>query len=174
MDWRKLIEQKINGTYPVTENLIGMVDADTLDWKPSSGDNWMSTRQLLLHLVESCGSACRGFVTGDWGMPEGLDMNDLSPEEMHPPAEKLPGVDSIDEALRFLDEDRKTALDMLSLCSDEDLAEKPAPAPWDPRPLNLGYRFLQMVDHINSHKSQLFYYLKLQGKPVNTGHLWGG
>jgi hypothetical protein len=23
------------------------------------------------------------------------------------------------------------------------------------------------------HAGQLFYYLKLQGKPVNTGHLWG-
>jgi hypothetical protein len=30
-----------------------------------------------------------------------------------------------------------------------------------------------MIDHLKAHKSQLFYDLKLQGKPVNTGHLWG-
>jgi hypothetical protein len=30
-----------------------------------------------------------------------------------------------------------------------------------------------MVTHLDVHKSQLFYYLKLQGKPVNTAHLWG-
>ena len=127
-----------------------------------------------MHLVAMCGSGCRGFVTGDWGMPEGVDMSTLPPDEMLPPAEKLPGVDNIDEALTFLEEDRKVSLDMLAACSDEDLVEKPAPAPWDPRPLNLGYRLLQMVEHLNSHKSQLFYYLKLQGKPVNTSHLWGG
>jgi len=37
----------------------------------------------------------------------------------------------------------------------------------------LGHHLLQMVEHLNSHKSQLFYYLKMQGKPVNTGDLWG-
>jgi hypothetical protein len=31
-----------------------------------------------------------------------------------------------------------------------------------------------MVDHLASHKSQLFYYLKLMGRPVHTGSLWGG
>jgi hypothetical protein len=30
-----------------------------------------------------------------------------------------------------------------------------------------------MVEHLAQHKGQLFYYFKLQGKPVNTGHLWG-
>jgi hypothetical protein len=30
-----------------------------------------------------------------------------------------------------------------------------------------------MVGHLNQHKGQLFYYLKLQGKDVNTMHLWG-
>ena len=172
MEWRNLIEQEITGAYPSAETLIGMVDEDTLDWKPSTGDNWMSTRQLLMHIVESCGSGCRGFVTGDWGMPEGIDMSELPPEDMLPAAEKLPSVDSVDEALRLLEEDRITALEMLAASGDEELAEKPAPAPWDPRPLNLGYRFLQMVQHLNSHKSQLFYYLKLQGKSVNTRHLW--
>jgi hypothetical protein len=37
----------------------------------------------------------------------------------------------------------------------------------------LGRRLLQMVDHLKAHKGQLFYYLKLQGKPVNTHDYWG-
>jgi hypothetical protein len=28
-------------------------------------------------------------------------------------------------------------------------------------------------NHLAQHKGQLFYYLKLQGKPVNTTDLWG-
>ncbi|MDE0394080.1 MAG: hypothetical protein OYK82_04805, partial [Gammaproteobacteria bacterium] len=31
-----------------------------------------------------------------------------------------------------------------------------------------------MIWHLAQHKGQLFYYLKLQGKPVNTMHLWMG
>jgi hypothetical protein len=30
-----------------------------------------------------------------------------------------------------------------------------------------------MVQHLDSHKSQLFYYLKLMGRDVNTMNLWG-
>ena len=35
-----------------------------------------------------------------------------------------------------------------------------------------GQELLEMVAHLNSHKHQLFYYLKLQGKPVGTADLW--
>jgi len=63
---------------------------------------------------------------------------------------------------------------MLDKVSEEDLQTRPAPAPWDSSDMSLGYRLLQMTAHINQHKGQLFYYLKLLGKPVNTTHLWGG
>ncbi len=62
---------------------------------------------------------------------------------------------------------------MLEKCSEEKLAGEAAPAPWDPTEMILGHRLLQMVEHLTCHKNQLFYYLKLQGKPVNTAHLWG-
>jgi uncharacterized damage-inducible protein DinB len=73
----------------------------------------------------------------------------------------------------MLQEDKKTALDSLAKCSDEQLQTKPAPAPWDPTPMPLGQRLLQMLDHLKGHKGQLFYYLKLQGKPVNTMDYFG-
>ncbi len=35
-----------------------------------------------------------------------------------------------------------------------------------------GQRLLPTIDHAKQHKGQLFYYLRLQGKSVNTGNLW--
>lgn len=32
---------------------------------------------------------------------------------------------------------------------------------------------VRRIHHLDRHKSQLFYYLKLQGQPVNTADLWG-
>jgi uncharacterized damage-inducible protein DinB len=173
MNWKALLEAETQSTYTVTERLFGRVDDDGLQWKPATGHNWMTTGQLLMHITQSCGMCFRGFVTGDWGMPEGQDFSELTPEEQLPPAEKLPTIESVAEAKRLLAEDRQVALEMLAACSEEDLAHKPAPAPWDPTVVVLGYRLLQMVEHLKQHKGQLFYYLKLQGKPVNTGDLWG-
>jgi hypothetical protein len=55
----------------------------------------MTTGQLIKHIATSCGAGFRGFVTGDWGMPEGVDVGDLTPEEMLPPLEKMPAVQSV-------------------------------------------------------------------------------
>jgi hypothetical protein len=48
-------------------------------------------------------------------------------------------------------------------------------APWAPNDEQpLGRQFLGMSRPPGeSHKSQLFYYLKLMGRDVNTMHLWG-
>ena len=164
MNWTKLIESEIETTYPVTEALIDMVDGDPLDWKPSTGSNWMTVGQLLRHLTDACGAAMRGFVTGDWGMP---------PEGERTEEEMLPAVTSVAEAKQLLAEDKKLALEMLAQCSEEQLADQQVTAPWNPTLETLGYYLLLMVRHLGQHKSQLFYYLKLQGKPVHSGHLWG-
>lgn len=173
MNWKALLEAEIQSTYTVTERLADLVADDGLPWKPATGHNWMTTGQLLKHITMSCGICFRGFVTGDWGMPEGKEFSELTPEEQLPPAEKLPAVESVAEAKRLLAEDRQVALEMLAASSEEELAHKPAPAPWDPTAVVLGHRLLQMVEHLKQHKGQLFYYLKLQGRPVSTGDLWG-
>jgi len=173
MNWTELLKAEIESSYSVTEKLLDLVDDRTLEWKPFTGINWMTTGQLLKHLTESCGAAFRGIITGDWGLPEGMDFSQLSPEEMLPPAEKMPTIAGVDEAKRLVREDKKVALQLLSSCSEEDLALKPAPVPWDPSQRALGHRLLQMIDHLKQHKGQLFYYLKLQGMPVKTVDLWG-
>ena len=173
MNWHELLQQQINETFTVTERIIKLLDEKDLSWKPSETNNWMTTGQLLFHLTQSCGMPIKGFTTGQWAMPAHSDMNDKKAESKLPPAEKLQTVNTIDEALDLLAADRKTALDSLTQCSEEDLSTKQVSAPWDPAPVNLGKRLLGMIDHFNQHKAQLFYYLNLQGNPVNTMHLYG-
>lgn len=173
MLWRDLLTQSIHYTYACTDKLLALVDDSQLGWKPATGDNWMTTGQLLRHISDACGGPTKGFVTGEWPIPEGVDPNHIPDDVMLPPAEKLPSVASVAEARQLLAEDKETALAMVAQCSDERLENEPTPAPWDPMTFCLGQRIMQMVEHLTSHKSQLFYYLKLQGKPVNTMNLWG-
>lgn len=173
MNWQELLKGSIEYTYFVTDKLMDLVDDEELDWKPSPDNNWMTLGQLLMHITNACGAAMKGFVTGDWGMPEGVDIDKLPPEEMLPPAEKMPAVESVAEAKELLAQDKKIALEMLAACKEVRLSTEIATAPWDSMEMILGQRLLQMVMHLSAHKSQLFYYLKLQGKPVNTNHLWG-
>jgi uncharacterized damage-inducible protein DinB len=170
MNWTELLKAEIQSAYTTTDKLLALVDDDALEWKPSTGRNWMTTGQLLRHITEGCGVAFRAFITGDWGLPEGTDISEMT---QLPPAEKLPTLESVAEARRLLGQDKQLAFEMLASRGDEELARDKAPAPWDPTEMVLGHRLLQMVDHLKQHKGQLFYYLKLQGKPVSTGDLWG-
>ncbi len=174
MNWTKLLTMEMETAYTTAASLLDKVDADGLGWKPASGANWMTVGQLLKHISEACGVACRAFVTGDWGLPPGVKPEDLSAEEMLPPAEKLPTVASVAEAKTALLEDRAIALETLRQAGEHDLANRNMAAPWAPGAEHaLGWHLLKMVQHLERHKTQLFYYLKLQGKPVNTQDLWG-
>jgi uncharacterized damage-inducible protein DinB len=46
-------------------------------------------------------------------------------------------------------------------------------APWGGPGASLFQHLLHMVAHLAQHKGQLFYYLKLMGKDLKTGDLWG-
>ena len=174
MTWTQLLKDEIEDVYAAAFGLLNKVDPQTLDWKPASGSNWMTVGQLLKHLSEACGGACKGFVTGDWGLPPGVKMTDIPPEEMLPPAEKMAKIGSVEEAKKLLAEDKALALKMIAQAGEKDLENKKLAAPWAPgAEFSLGWQLHQMVRHLDLHKSQLFYYLKLQGKAVNTGDLWG-
>jgi uncharacterized damage-inducible protein DinB len=173
MNWTELLKGNIEYTYGVTQKLLDLVDDDKLNWKPATGSNWMTMGQLLKHVTDACGASCKGFVTGDWGMPAGMDPSSMPADQMLPPAEKLPSIASVAEAKKLLEQDKKLALAMLAEAGEDNLANKIATAPWDRMQMPLGQRIFQMIAHLNQHKGQLFYYLKLQGKPVNTMNLWG-
>jgi len=172
MELARILEQDALGMYAATEGLFRMVD--DLDWKPAQGDNWMTTGQVLHHCTNACGFCIRGFVTGDWGLPDGQDMTDLPPDEMLPPAEKMATVQSVDEALDLLAKDREVCVEVLRGLDDERLLGERITAPWGGPELTLFQQLNGMIWHLGQHKGQLFYYLKLQGRPVNTMHLWGG
>jgi len=172
MQWKPFLHENFEYQYAIAENLMNLVTDDTLNWKPATGQNWMTVGQLLRHMTDACGLCVKGFVTGDWGMPE--NGGELPAEDMLPAADKLPTVGSVAEAKRLLAEDKALAFAMLNRCSEEELESKPTSAPWNPMEYNnLGRRLLEMATHLQQHKGQLFYYLKLEGLPVNTGHLWG-
>jgi hypothetical protein len=181
MNWTELLTREIDRTYASVDGLMKLVKKDDLGWKPKSGRNWMTTGQLLEHLTNACGWCIQGFVTGNWTPPEppGKKGKAKKPEpEMEltdlPSAKAMPTVKTVAEARKKLAADKQVALDMLAKAGERGLDETHVEAPWAPgvkKPL--GQHALEMVDHLGQHKAQLFYYLKLQGKPVNTMNLYG-
>jgi hypothetical protein len=172
MKLSEILKEEAEGMYRATEGLFRRVD--DLAWKPATGKNWMSTAQLLHHCTNACGFTINGFVNGEWGLPGGESITDLPEDEMLPPAEKMPGVGSVDEALELLAGDRTLCLDVLSSVSDERLLSERSVAPWGGPEVTLFQHCTSMIWHLGQHKGQLFYYLKLQGKDLNTMHLWMG
>ena len=174
MKWTELLPSQMEETYTVTDNLMAMLKDEELTWKPATGDNWMTVGQLLMHLTTACGMCCRGFVTGDWGLPEGASFDDIPKEEMMPSADNLPTVESVAQAREALAADKVTALAMVARAGEDTLDSRTLEAPWEKGvPKILGIHMLEMVNHLGTHKAQLFYYLKLMGRPVDTMSLWG-
>ncbi|MBE0636467.1 DinB family protein [Candidatus Bipolaricaulota bacterium] len=169
----ELLKTQVEDTYQATDALVAMVTDDDLGWKPNQGGNWLSVGQLLRHMTVSCGIWCKGFVTDIWDDAGDVDYAQVPEGEALPQAGAYRSVDSMAEAREALAADKAVALQMLGQTTDEDLLLKAAVAPWNPNSRMLGLRLLDMVRHLESHKSQLYYYLKLMGKPVHTGHLWG-
>ena len=117
-----------------------MVDDEQLGWKPESGENWMTTGQLVNHMADACGSMFKGFIRGEWEFEEGLRA-----------------VATVAEGRDKLQSDKKLALDLLNGLTDEDLETRMVQAPWEEEPRALGCPLGEMVSHLDMHKSQLFY-----------------
>ena len=171
MNWKELLTREMESSYKTAEGLFNLVDSESLDWKPSQENNWMKMGQLLYHVAESCGSNLKRFVTDDWDFGGG--DNESEDEEALPIADKFPAAKSVDEAKKLLEEDKELAFSMLNQTTEEDLNSKFVKAPWESKGEPLGYQLLRMIEHLKVHKTQLYYYLKIQGKSVNTMHLWG-
>lgn len=173
MKYVDILKQDAEGAYHAAAGLFKLVDESALDWKPETGKNWMTTGQLLKHCAEACGSTVKGFVTGDWGLPPDAKMEDMPPDAMMPPAESMGTVASVAEALKQLEADKKLAFEMFEKAGEDRLINEKSPPPWGGPERTLFQHCHEMIGHLQQHKGQLFYYLKLQGKDVNTMHLWG-
>ncbi len=173
MSLKKLLSTQIEDTYQAADALMAMVEDGELEWKPPQGENWWTVAQLLRHMTVSCGIWCKGFVTGEWDDAGDVDPAAAPDDRPLPPAEAYRPIGSVAAARRALADDQAVALAMIGQTSEEALASKAMVAPWNPIPRPLGLRLLDMIRHLESHKAQLYFYLKLMGKPVHTGHLWG-
>ena len=173
MGLREVLSEEMENNFEVTDRLFRRVESHQLAWKPETGSNWMTIGQLMWHCSSACGVAMRAFVTGDWGLPEGVEFKDLAQEEILPPAEKLPAVENIEQAISLLREDRQVGLSVLREVPETDLLGRRFSPPWGGAECTLFQHLLHMVEHLGQHKGQLFYYLKLLGLDVRTEDLWG-
>ena len=174
MTLKDILMNEAEKVYVITRNLFVLVSNNELQWTPASGKSWMTVGQLLMHCASfGCGKAVQGFIKGDWGLPEGTNMDDLNAEDHVPPQTALPGVKNIEEAIELLEEDRNLTISCISDVDESELLNRSLTAPWGGEKLTLFQHLLQMIAHLNQHKGQLFYYLKLMGKNVTTKDLWG-
>jgi hypothetical protein len=170
MTLTEMLVAEAEATYATAERLFRRVSDDELPWTPSTGTSWMTVGQLLMHCASfGCGKAVQGFVTGDWG--PGAES---STEQDHvPPAEALPSVETVRQALDLLAADRRLTTDCIRAAGEVNLLERSVAAPWGGPEMPLFQQLLRMIAHLAQHKGQLFYYLKLMGKAVKTDDLWG-
>jgi uncharacterized damage-inducible protein DinB len=171
---KQILLKETETVYAATEKLFQKVSNGELSWKPSTGINWMTMGQLLMHCASfGCGKAVQGFVTGKWDFLDEEEPGDENAVDHFPPAEALPYVKSVEQALELLADDRELSLRYLDEVKETDLLNKRLAAPWGGPELALFQHLSFMIDHLAQHKGQLFYYLKLMGKDMNTIDLWG-
>ncbi len=172
MTLKQTLKEEGEQMYRITENLFKKVDADELEWKPATGSNWMNMGQLLLHCATACGSMFKGYLANDWSLPEGIEYPEGALTELLP-AEKLPSVNSVDQAMKLLHDDREIMRKHLEAADESELLTTSFAPPWGGPEMSLFQHLLMSIWHLGQHKGQLFYYLKLQGKKVDTQSLWG-
>jgi uncharacterized damage-inducible protein DinB len=174
MTLTQVLLEEAEATYAIAERLFRRVTDQELSWTPPTGRSWMTVGQLLMHCASfGCGKAIQGFVKGDWGLPEGTDVDALTTQDHVPPAAALPSVVSVAQALELLAEDRSLAVSCILAAGEETLLGRRLAAPWGGAEVSLFQHLLRTVAHLAQHKGQLFYYLKLMGKDLDTRDLWG-
>jgi len=167
MDVADLLRRQAEDAYRATDGMMAMVKDDELGWRPAGDALWMTMGELLHHLPEACGACARAFMTGDWSplmAPGGAEGGGPPP---------MKSASSVAGARAALAADRAAFLETIAAAGGEALAARMTTAPWNPVERPLGFQMEECIQHLLSHKSQLFYYLKMLGRPVHTGHLWG-
>lgn len=157
-DFYNLVAQ----AYRPAKNLIEMVPADRLDWRP--GPKFMTLGQLLCHLSLGVGDGVRLLHTGQW--PTDQEMIEGMKQE------NLPSC-GVEEAVKKLEADKPTLRDALAAIGEQEFADKVVSVPWGMQG-KFEVLALSFLEHFTNHKMQLFTYLKLLDLPVNTQTLYFG
>lgn len=151
------------GIFKATRGLMKLTPEEKLDFKPMDGV--MTIAQVLKHLAGSLGASLSMAVHNSWP--------DIPEEEMLPPAEKFPKSNSVEEAIKEIDQDWELLKEEFGKISEKKFNESKINVPWMPYPQSFLEYMMQAQEHLSNHRMQLFIWLKLSGEQLNTGHLYG-
>ena len=106
-------------------------------------------------------------------MALGNNWPEIPEEEMLPPAEKMEKSNSVEEALKEIDDDWELLKQEFEKITDGEFNGNKVKVPWMPFPMTLLEYMMQAMEHLSNHRMQLFTWLKLSGEKLHTGHLYG-
>ncbi|MFH2000122.1 MAG: DinB family protein [Planctomycetota bacterium] len=153
----------IRKTQAPLKAMVEMIPDDKLDWAPAKG--FMSVGQVLKHLSENW-CVIRMMITNEWPFSDAKEMEECMKLENMPACSKS-------EALEAMDKDLNDAVAYMEKeISDKDFFDRQVTAPWGFSGA-IWQAVMMIKDHQLNHKMQLHLYLKLLGKPVHTGTLYG-
>jgi len=160
---RKEYLKFIEGYYKAVRGLIKLTPKDKLNFKPMDGV--MTVAQVLKHLASGLGASLAMALADNWPqVPEG---------EMLPPTEKMPKSNSVEEALKEIDDDWELLKAEFEKITDGEFIGNKVNVPWMPFPMTILEYMMQAMEHVSNHRMQLFIWLKLSGEKLHTGHLYG-
>ena len=160
---RKEYLKFIEGYYKAARGLINLTPEDKFDFKPMEG--LMTVAQVLKHVATCLGASLAMAVHNDW--PE------IPEDEMLPPVEKMPKSNSVEEALKEIDDDWELLKHEMEKITDGEFTGNKVTVPWMPFPMTIEEYMMQAMEHLSNHRMQLFIWLKLAGEKLHTGHLYG-
>jgi hypothetical protein len=159
------VEAKVRETIERTEHLVALVPQELLDWRPpvpSGAPTGTDLGHLLGHLPDCLAGFCAAFYAAfPSELSELLALRSIAVNESCSPQKAAVCIRQF-----------ATAIERgFHLCEDTDLSRL-IPTAFVPEGEKLLTLLLGNLEHLTNHKYQLFFYLKLMGRPVGTQDLY--
>jgi hypothetical protein len=156
------IHSKLREQIDRIEHLITLIPPDAITWKPQLQNGASDLGHLLGHLLDCFAGFCAVF---DAAFP-----NELKHIER---LQSLPVNHACEtkEALVRIREYAEQIEQGFTFCSDDDLRRR-IPSVFVPQGETVLTFLLGNLEHLISHKYQLFFYLKLFGLPVSSKDIY--
>jgi hypothetical protein len=162
----RLFFQKLREQVEAAERLLALVPDKHLDWRPPWGSGGLRPRslgELLGHLLECLAGFCAALHALHPGRLAHFErLRELPVNHRCEP----------DEARRRLHLYVAHLDEGFALVTDQDLARR-LPTVFAPDPEAFLTILLANLEHLISHKHELFVYLKLLDIPIGTRELYG-
>ena len=160
MDLTRSLLLKIEEQIELTRQLLLMIPADKLEWRPI--ENSFKVRELLGHLLEALAGFCAAlYAVHPQELAHFLKLRDLPVNHCC----------EIEEANQRIDEYEASIRTGFASISDEDLMLE-IPTVFKQSGETLITILLGNLEHLMNHKHQLFFYLKLLGLPLTSRNLY--